>query len=129
MEKSTEARREIEYANAEFQARFATGDIAGAAALYTDDAMLISAHQKALTGRSAIEAFLKGARDSGVASLRLKTLEVEADPTSAIEVGHYEMKTADGGLADTGSYMVHWKRQDGGWKLHRDFISTDNPAP
>ena len=129
MESSSEKQREIENANADFEAKFAAGDIAAVAALYTDDAKFVAPHQDALTGRPAIEAFLGGARDAGIASIHLTTLEVEADETTAIEFGRYEMKTADGGLVDEGDYLVHWKRQDGSWKLHRDFISTDSPAP
>lgn len=129
MESSAEKRREIESANAEFEAKFAAGDIAGVAALYTDDAKFIAPHQDTLSGRAAIQAFLQGARDAGVASIGLTVLEVEADETSAIDLGRYEMKSADGDVIDSGDYMVYWKKQDGVWKLHRDCISTDSPVP
>lgn len=122
------ARKEIEHANRNFEAAFNAGDIAAVAELYTENAQFLAPHQAALVGRAAIEAFLAGARDAGVASIALTTLEVEADDDSAVELGRYVMKTADGATADEGHYLVHWKKQDGAWLLHRDMIATDLPA-
>ncbi len=129
MQPSPTARAEIERANREFEAKFDAGDTDGVAALYTDDAEFIAPHQAALVGRAAIAGFLAGAREAGIAAITLATLEVEADADSAIERGRYVMKTADGTAADQGNYLVHWKRRDGAWRIHRDMIATDLPAP
>ncbi len=126
---SQTASAEIERANREFEAKFDAGDTDGVAALYTADAEFIAPHQAALAGRTAIGAFLAGAREAGIAAIALTTLEVEADSESAIERGRYVMKTADGATADQGNYLVYWKKRDGAWRLHRDMIATDLPAP
>jgi len=128
MDSTTAARMEIERANAGFVARFAAGDIAAVGRMYTDDAKFIAPHQEVLSGRQAIEAFLKGAFDAGVKGVALSTLEVEAVGESAVEFGRYEMKTAAGDVADRGSYLVHWKKRNGAWRIHRDMIATELAA-
>lgn len=65
---------------------------------------------------------------AGVAAIELITAEVDADDETAIEYGRYVMKTADGTVADEDNFLVHCKKQDGAWRLHRDSITTDVAA-
>jgi ketosteroid isomerase-like protein len=113
MKSSDTVKQELATANKGFIAKFNAGDAAGVAACYTADAKFLAPHAPAIEGREAIQAFLQGAMDMGVA---------------AIEYGRYIMKTADGTVADEGNFLVHWKKQDGAWRLHRDSITTDVAA-
>lgn len=128
MKPSTESTQAIEAANREFEALFNSGDTAALAGLYDEDAQFVAAHMDPLVGRAAIETFLAGAKESGVATIVLTTDEVDADAESAVEYGRYVMKLADGAVADEGRYLVHWKKADGAWRLHRDMIATSIPT-
>jgi uncharacterized protein (TIGR02246 family) len=104
------------------------GDVAGVAALYTEDAKFLAAHTPAVVGRDAIQTFLAGARELGVAEVELTIAEAEADAESAIKHRRYAMKTAEGVVADEGDYLVCHKKVDGVWRIHRDSITTDAPT-
>jgi uncharacterized protein (TIGR02246 family) len=119
----------IEAANAQFSAAAAKGDGAGLAALYAADGQVLPAGSDVIRGRDAIQKFWQGALDSGIAGVRLKTLEVFAQGPTATEVGQYELTDKTGKVLDHGKYIVIWKREGGHWKLLRDMFSTNVPAP
>lgn len=101
-----------------------TGDAAGLAALYTDDAIDIESGQSPWVGKAAIEKadadFLK---ENKVSSMRVNTLEFQSDGKLGWERGEYTMVfTPKGGnpTTDHSRYLIIWKRQkDGHWKIHR----------
>ena len=128
MQNSPAVQQEFEAAVSTWMTLFKSGDIAGLAELYTTDGKFLVAHMPAVVGREAIQAFLTGARESGVAEVELTITEVEADEESAVEHGRYVMKTSDGTVADQGDYLVHYKKVDDAWRIHRDAITTDMPA-
>ena len=57
-------------------------------------------------------------------TLELQTQELDVTGETAIEIGSYMRRRADGSLFDRGKYMVIWKRVEGAWKIHRDMFST-----
>ena len=128
MQENQAVRQELEAGVREWMSKFKAGDVAGVAALYTEDAKFLAPHAPAVIGRDAIQAFLAGAREMGVAEVELTIAEVEADDESAIEHGRYAMKTAEGAVADEGDYLVYHKKVDGAWRIHRDSTTTDAPA-
>ena len=67
--------------------------------------------------------------DAGVAGATLTTEEAMGTDSRAVEVGRYEMSTADGSTIDEGKYIVWWQRTPAGWRLHRDIWNTSRPAP
>ncbi|HRD76812.1 MAG TPA: DUF4440 domain-containing protein [Hyphomicrobiaceae bacterium] len=91
-----------------------------AAALYTEDAMLLPPDSPIVKGRAAIEQFWGAA----VAALDLKsaslsTLDVTSVGDSAIEVGTATLLLPSGPA--NVKFVVAWKRgADGAWRLHRD---------
>ena len=123
-----EIREEIRNANDRFESTFGHGDAAGMADLYTEDGMLLPAGSDFVRGRQGIQSFWQGAMDMGVKNARLETVEVEKQGDTAIEMGNYTLSDAGEQTLDQGKYMVIWKRETGGWKLHRD-IWTTNLAP
>jgi uncharacterized protein (TIGR02246 family) len=111
---------DIAAANEVFMATFASGDGAGLAELYTEDARLLPPGGDPVDGQAAIGEFWQSVIDSGVAEAKLMTDEVENFGDTAYEVSHYAMYDADGNVVGEGRYIVIWKRTDAGWKLHRD---------
>jgi ketosteroid isomerase-like protein len=118
----------IEAADAEFSAAAAKGDGAGLAAFYAAEGQVMPAGSEPIRGRVAIQKFWQGALDSGIAGVRLKTLEVFALGVTATEVGQYDLQDKTGKVLDHGKYIVVWRHEDGKWKLLRDMFSTNVPA-
>ncbi len=122
------SRQDIDNVNQRLSQAVQDGDAAAAAALYTEDGKFLAPNADFFSGRDAIQGFFQGAIDGGIKGLNLTTLELEIQGDSAHEVGTYEL-VADGGVvADSGKFIVIWKRVDGSWRLHRDMINTSRPA-
>jgi len=128
-----EAREAIKQTNLKFAELFRRGDAAGVAALYTPDARLMPPDAPLMRGAEAITAFWQGAMNLGIKEATLETIEVEADDGGdlATEIGRFTLsRESPGGdrAAQTGKYVVLWKRQDDTWKLHADIWNADAPA-
>jgi uncharacterized protein (TIGR02246 family) len=114
-----DVREEIEAANVTFVALYAAKDWKAVAALYTPDARVMGPGAETAQGREAIEAFWKGAIESGLGLISLDTQEVETAGDLAAEVGVLHLRNPDGSEI-TSRYVVVWKRVKGVWKLHLD---------
>ena len=122
------SRQDIDTVTQRLSQAVRNGDAAAAAALYTEDGKFLAPNADFFSGRDAIQGFFQGAIDGGIKGLNLTTLELEIQGDTAHEVGTYEL-VADGGVvADSGKFIVIWKRIDGTWRLHRDMINTSRPA-
>jgi uncharacterized protein (TIGR02246 family) len=117
----------IEAVNAQFVAAFGQGDSNAVAALYTPNAQLMPEGGDAIKGRAAIQKFMQGVIDSGVASISLTTLEKFGSGSTATEVGVYEMRDKTGKAVDHGKYVVLWRQVNGAWQLHRDIFNSSVP--
>jgi ketosteroid isomerase-like protein len=125
---ATEAVRSgISEANRRLMTAFTEGDVAAVAACYTEDGMLLPPNSEPVK-RSGIEAFWRAAREAGVGSLSLETLEVNGTGDTAWEVGRYLLKDKNGRELDHGKYTVIWKQDTGGWRLHRDMWNSSRQA-
>lgn len=118
---------EIEKANQEFVKALATKDADAMSQLYTEDARLMFPNMPAIEGREDIKAFFTESME-GISGLKLTTEEVSGTNDFAVESGRYEM-LSEGKKVDEGKYLVHWRKVDGKWLLHRDMPSTDLPIP
>lgn len=105
---------------------FALNDTAGIAACYTDDAQMLVANMDVIRGRAAIQSVFKFTAVQGH-TLEFETHELDVNGTTAIELGQYIRRRADGSIFDRGKYMVVWKRLGDEWKIHRDMFSTSVP--
>ena len=119
---------EITRTNQLFSEAFKRGDAEGVANLYTETGQLGPANSDFLAGRSAIQGFIQGMMDSGIQSIQLITNELEEFEDTAIEIGRFVLKNGDDQIADEGKFIVIWKLESGGWKLHRDIINSSMPA-
>jgi ketosteroid isomerase-like protein len=114
---------EISGAQQRFLRMFAANDLQGIGDCYTEDAQMLVANMDAIRGRAAIRAVFKFTAARGH-TLEFQTQELDLSGDTAIEVGSYLRRRADGSLFDRGKYIVIWKRVAGEWKIHRDMFST-----
>jgi uncharacterized protein (TIGR02246 family) len=122
------SRQDIDTVNKRLAQAVQEGDAAAAASLYTEDGKFLAPNADFFSGREAIQGFFQGAIDGGIKGLNLSTLELEVQDDTAHEVGTYELIADGGAVADSGKFIVIWKRVDGSWRLHRDMINTSRPA-
>ncbi len=118
----------IETQNKAWGAAVAKGDADAIAALYTETAKAYPPNGPVVAGRAAIRELFAGMLASGIRSVTLTASEVTGAGDSAQEVGTYVIRTPDGQLADEGKYIVLWKKEGGGWRLHRDIWNSNAPA-
>lgn len=132
---SADARKAIDANNRKWSAALAKGDAKGIAALYAEDAVILPPHSAQVKGRAGIETtfaeFIKG----GVKSLDLTTTELEVRSDLAFETGTWTLTLQPEGKepvkdADSGKYLVVWKKSGSGWQYFRDIWNTSlPPAP
>jgi ketosteroid isomerase-like protein len=130
------ARSAIEAQSEAFTASLAKGDAAEAARKFTADARLsVPGVGGVLEGRQAIEKFWQGALAGGMKSLTLTLRDLEGAGDLRIETGTYAAFGADHSELGRGEYLLVWKREEGAWKIHRDYghpagaVSTMNLPP
>ena len=126
---TTGHRAKVLAGNKKFMAAFGAKNAGALAKLYTKGGQLLPPGSEVVTGGAAIQAFWQGALDAGLTAVTLDTVEVEGHRDTAIEVGRYTLRRADGQVADAGKYLVIWKLEGRSWKLHRDIWNTSGPAP
>ena len=122
MTDNAEATR-IAAAGRRFVSLFALNDAAKLAACYTDDAEILSANMSPIRGRAAIESVFKFTNRPGH-TLEFQTAELDVLGGTAIEIGAYVRKLADGSTYARGRYIVIWKRVGEEWKIHRDMFAS-----
>jgi len=103
---------------------FSQGDPAKMSSLYTENGQLLPTGSDFITSRPAIQAFWQMVMEMGVKSVKLETVELEEQGRAAIEIGKYELGDAKGKTADSGKYLVVWKKEDDQWRLHRDIWNS-----
>lgn len=118
---------QIEARAVAFETAFAAGDGAAIGALYTDDGAILPPGGAIVTGPEAIGTFWQGVIDSGIARLDLIPGEVDGGGDTATEVATFEMFTADGSSAAKGKFIIIWKNDGNGWRLHRDIWNAQPP--
>jgi uncharacterized protein (TIGR02246 family) len=98
-------------------------DAARVASFYTPDGAIMPPAAPQADGIAGIEGYWQAAIDAGLRDVALETVEVEAFGDTATETGRVTGRMGDTALA--GKFVVIWKRQAGGWKLHRDIFNFD----
>jgi uncharacterized protein (TIGR02246 family) len=121
---ASDVQADIASINRQFEKKFAGGDAAGMAALYTRDAMLMPPGAPMLQGTDAIGGFWKMVMELGIKTAKLNTTHLDEMEDVAIEVGEYELGGSDGQTLDQGKYIVVWKKEKGNWRLAKDIWNT-----
>ncbi len=128
VQQASDIRAAIDQVNRRFAEAFNRGDAAGAAAIYTADAIILPPGRPRVQGRAGIQSFWQAVRDSGVRAVALQTDDLEVAGDMAREIGTGTLTLAsEGGEEQTATvkYVVVWKRQGGDWRWHTDIWNTD----
>ena len=120
-----EAKRAIDKGNAQWIEAWEKGDPKLVAALFTDDAVMLSLGGKVFKGRQQILERQRTAMQSVTHPIKVSvvTVKIWLDGDTAYETGKYKYEYAEKGKPTTeeGRYVTAWKRQDdGSWKLSMD---------
>ena len=112
---------EIDAINAQWVEFFNTGNFAGVASVYTEDATVFPPGSAMVKGRAGIEALWKGLAEQ-VGDPRFVTLDVKPlGPSAAREIGTFTLKTKGPTPREvTGKYLVVWEKVGNAWKLAAD---------
>ena len=121
-------RTEIDTANRQFEAAMRAGDAGGLAAVYTSNGNAMPPNGPMVSGTANLRAFWQSVIDMGIASVQLTTVELDELGETVNELGEFVLKTVDGAVADSGKFIVVWKRENGAWKWHHDIWNSSNAA-
>jgi ketosteroid isomerase-like protein len=136
MEQETAAARTaIEAQGTAYSTHFSAGHAEQVAALYTEDAEILPPNEKAISGRSNIQAYFATFLGAGTVSFAQTTNAVIASGPHAVERGTYVISFTPGpnapkefkAVTDTGKYVAHWVNQGGTWLMAHDMWSSDLP--
>lgn len=109
-----------------FTAALAEGDAGKAAQFFTTDSRLsVPGIEGVLAGRAAIEKFWAAALGGGLEGLTLAATEIDGRGDLRVETGTYVGFGANRVELGRGQYLLVWKREDGAWKIHRDYGHAD----
>jgi len=108
------------------------GDAAGAAALYLEDARLLTPTAELVAGRNEIEAFWRTGIALGLSRMELDVPELRFAGTVAFGIGRYSLSLAARRrepVVDLGKYFVlHTQGADGSWRRAVDVFNPDGPS-
>lgn len=109
-----------------FAQAFNAGDAAALAAMYSEDAVILPPGAEMMKGRSAIQAFWKGATEQ-LGDGKLTTVDVKPlGSEAAREIGTFSFRTKGSQPQEvTGKYVVIWEKVGYDWKLTTDIWNTD----
>ncbi len=109
----------------QWAAAWNAGDAVALAALYAEDAEVMSPGKEPAKGRAAIEKHYRGDLAAATGSQnKIKTLEVMAAGDWAVEVGSFVADAEDGSHLDHGRYVAVWKKVGEKWMLYRDIWNS-----
>ena len=131
-DRSTAVRAIIERHNADIARWYRAGQMDSVASLFAVDARQMGPNTEPLEGRAAIREFWEQAAGLGTWTFYLGTHEVTAYGPLAVERGTYTLRFEPGSealpgmtaSADTGSYMVQWRYEDGRWVIANDIATS-----
>jgi uncharacterized protein (TIGR02246 family) len=119
-------RIELGQMNRDFAAALNAKDAKAAAALYTEDAVLIPPGEPILKGRPAIEDYWRGAIESaGIREVSVETMDARSSGSLGYETGSFVL-TFDGPggepVVERGRYVELLRREsDGTWRSTHGF--------
>jgi uncharacterized protein (TIGR02246 family) len=130
-ERLAEAKPAIDKGNAQWIEAWEKSNPEMVAALFTDNAVMLSQGGKVFKGRQQILERQKEAMESVTRPIKVSvvTVKIWLDGDTAYETGKYKYEYAEKGkpITEAGRYVTMWKRQDdGSWKLSMDMAVPEN---
>jgi len=108
-----------------FEMCFSRDDLPACMALFADDAQILPEHAPVVSGRAAIEQFLKD-QMTPVVSFNTETEMTLVRRDVGIEQGLYRVRDVRRGSdVEQGKYLYVWRKINGQWKLFRMIYNTD----
>ena len=116
---------EIARVNRRFEEATAKGDIAGMAAVYTENGVALPPDGPVVKGHEALRGLWGSVvNDMGLKAVKLETLDLEfLSDDAACEIGEatFDLAPAGGEAAQAvAKFIVVWKKVNGQWLIHRD---------
>jgi ketosteroid isomerase-like protein len=109
--------------NQQYMKAWSARSAARVAALYAPTGRVYPKAMAPVSGRSNLKAWIQGALDAGMHRIVLRTNTVDVPgPSLAVEFGYYQMRLANGTVAESGTYLVVWRKLSGKWFVDKDFI-------
>jgi ketosteroid isomerase-like protein len=106
---------------------FNAADIEGVAALYTEQARMMSPNAPMGTGHEAVRNDIGAMVEAGLRG-NLDTVEAMVAGDLGYRVGTYTINAPDGSVVDEGKFIEIWRQVDGEWKIANDIYNSDRPA-
>ena len=91
--------------------------------LYTADGMVVNQGSPSTRGRQSVAELNQFYFDFGLASVEVHTEEMYAVGEMICELGTAQAFTGSGKVLSANRYMTLWKKEDGKWRVHRDFLA------
>jgi uncharacterized protein (TIGR02246 family) len=117
----------IEAADQAWQEAVRSGDWAGAAALYAENAVFMPPNEPAVEGRGNIQVWFEALPP--VTAVEIKTAEIDGLGDLAFTRGTYSMTMSPEGMSsitDSGKYVGIFRKQaDGSWLYSRDIFNSN----
>jgi ketosteroid isomerase-like protein len=129
-------RADIESINNRIEGWYLARQVDSVTNIFTQDAWLMPPNEKAVVGRDSIRVFWSNFLKMGTVAFDLRTEEVIAADSVAVERGQYVLKFTPGPSAtlpafeDRGNYVTVWQREsDGGLRIKWDAAVSSMPLP
>jgi uncharacterized protein (TIGR02246 family) len=102
------------------------GDSDAVAKLFTVDAQLsVPMSGGVVSGRAAIAGFWQAALSGGLKGLELTPADFVGDGNLRVETGTFQAFGAERRDLGRGQYLLTWAKEEGVWKISRDFAHGD----
>ncbi|MDP6953837.1 MAG: SgcJ/EcaC family oxidoreductase [Alphaproteobacteria bacterium] len=105
-------------------AKYAAGDAAGVAALYTEDTIILLPDGSRMDGRAAVQAFQEESMAAGITYDNVDMVDFGMDGNLAWHTGVFLAEVpleGDDVFEAAGTYAIVWRKDaDGAWRIHMD---------
>jgi ketosteroid isomerase-like protein len=132
VDESAAVRQIIEAYNANLVRWYEAGQMDSVASVFAADARQMGPNTEPLVGRQAIRDFWSQVAGLGTWTFAIHTEDVTAYGPVAVERGTYRLDFEPGAAAlpgmvasaDTGTYLVEWRHEDGRWLIVNDVATS-----
>ncbi len=116
-----DAQKAVLAAEASWRAAFRSRDASAIGRFYTSDALVVIPHLYPARGRRGASDVVQYLLDQGVVDVDIQPVEMYAVGEMICEAGRATFWRAGGGVHGNLRFMTLWKKEDGEWRIHRDF--------